>query len=106
MAGQIRKILIFFSSRLWIPKIVIRFPKSGLLQGGGSSSVSDQWDAQCGPDAIMVGLYDNDDEGDLDDIDGIKCCMLDCPHTCGKKIDSDDCVVVDLSPDSVIVNAF
>jgi len=82
------------------PQNCYRIPQFGLLKGGGSSSITDQWDAQCGPDAIMVGIYDNDDEGDLDDIDGIKCCTLDCPHTCGKKIDSDDCVVVDVLPNS------
>lgn len=70
------------------------------LLGGGSSSVEDQWLAQCGPNAIMVGMWDDDTKGDFDDIDAAKCCTLDTPFTSGKKIDNDDCVVVNLSPNS------
>jgi len=76
-----------------------RLPEQGRLQGGGSSAVEDQWEAQCGPNAIMVGIWDDDDSGDFDDIDAAKCSTLDCPYTCGEKID-DDCVVVNLSPNS------
>merc|ERR1712157_645902 len=75
--------------------------KPNYLQGGGSSSVEDQWEAQCGSNAIMVGIYDNDDSGDFDDIDAAKCNTLECPYTCGEKIDDHDCVVIDLSPASL-----
>jgi len=75
--------------------------KPNYLQGGGSSSVEDQWEAQCASNAIMVGIYDNDDSGDFDDIDAAKCNTLECPYTCGEKIDSHDCVVIDLSPASL-----
>merc|ERR1719295_1510240 len=71
------------------------------LRGGGSSSVEDQWEAQCPPNAVMVGIYDDDDSGDFDDIDATMCNALDCPYTCGEKIDNDDCVVVNLSPASL-----
>merc|ERR1712107_891840 len=77
-----------------------RIPEQGLLQGGGSSSVEDQWDVQCGSNAIMVGIWNDDDSGDFDDIDATKCSALDCPYTCGEKMDNDDCVVVNLSPNS------
>jgi len=70
------------------------------LMGGGSSLVEEQWLAQCGPNAIMVGMWDDDTKGDFDDIDAAKCCTLDTPFTSGKKIDNDDCVVVNLSPNS------
>jgi len=49
----------------------------------------------------MVGIYDDDDSGDFDDIDATMCNALDCPYTCGEKIDNDDCVVVNLSPASL-----
>eukprot|EP00493_Phyllostaurus_siculus_P022043 UN22374 len=71
------------------------------LRGGGSSSVEDQWEAQCAPNAIMVGIYDDDDSGDFDDIDAAKCNTLECPYTCGEKIDNHDCVIIDLSPASL-----
>lgn len=70
------------------------------LQGGGSSSVEDQWDAQCGPNAIMVGVWDDDTKGDFDDVDAAKCCTVDTLFTSGEKIDNLDCVVVNLSPNS------
>merc|ERR1719376_1239462 len=79
-----------------------RIPENSFdrLEGGGSSSVEDQWVAQCGADAIMIGIWDNDDEGDFDDIDAAKCCTLDTLYTSGKKIDNDDCAVVNLSANS------
>jgi len=71
------------------------------LNGGGSSSVEDEWEAQCPPNAVMVGIYNNDDSGDFDDIDAAKCNALECPYTCGQKMDNDDCVVVNLFPASL-----
>jgi len=71
------------------------------LKGGGSSSVEDEWEAQCPPNAVMVGIYNDDDSGDFDDIDAAKCNALECPYTCGAKMDNDDCVVVNLSPASL-----
>merc|ERR1712002_237093 len=70
------------------------------LKGGGYSTAEDQWDAQCGPNAIMVGIWDNDSKGDFDDIDAVKCCTLDTPFTSGEKINRDDCAVVNLAPNS------
>jgi len=86
-------------SQYRIPELTEGVPN--YLQGGGSSSVEDQWEAQCPPNAVMVGIYDNDDNGDFDDIDATKCNTLDCPYTCGEKIDNDDCVVVNISPYSL-----
>jgi hypothetical protein len=71
------------------------------LKGGGTTSVEDQWDVQCDSNGIMVGIYADDDSGDFDDIDATKCNTLDCPYTCGEKIDNHDCVVVNLSPASL-----
>merc|ERR1719376_672491 len=48
----------------------------------------------------MIGIWDNDDSGDFDDIDAAKCCALDTLYTSGKKIDNDDCAVVNLSENS------
>jgi len=78
-----------------------RIPEEGYLVGGGSFAVEDEWDVQCEPNAIMVGLYDNDDSGDFDDIDTTKCRTLDSTFACGDKIDNSDCVVVDLLPNAL-----
>jgi len=86
-------------SQYRIPELIGGVPN--YLQGGGSLSVEDQWEAQCPPNAVMVGIYDNDDNGDFDDIDATACNTLDCPYTCGEKIDNDDCVVVNISPYSL-----
>jgi len=84
-----------------LPRTAYIGARPNYLQGGGSSSVEDQWEAQCGSNAIMVGIYDDDDSGEFDDIDAAKCNTLECPYTCGEKIDSHDCVVIDLSPASL-----
>jgi len=78
-----------------------RIPEEGLLVGGGSFAVEDEWDVQCEPNAIMVGLFDNDDSGEFDDIDITKCRTLDSTFACGDKIDNSDCVVVDLLPNAI-----
>merc|ERR1712142_724323 len=78
-----------------MPKIVIP-----TLTGGGNWTAEEQWDAQCGPNAILLGIFDDDTKGDFDDIDAVKCCTLDTPFTSGEKIDRGDCAVVNLSPNS------
>eukprot|EP00493_Phyllostaurus_siculus_P022041 UN22371 len=70
------------------------------LPSGGPSSAEAQWEVQCGPNAIMTGLWDDDTKGAFTEPDAAKCYTLYTPFTSGEKIDSTDCAVVDLSPRS------
>jgi len=83
-----------------IPEIDFEKSKVPTLTGGGNWTAEEQWDAQCGPNGILLGIFDDDTKGDFDDIDAVKCCTLDTPFTSGEKIDHGDCAVVNLSPNS------
>merc|ERR1719457_467023 len=70
------------------------------LPSGGPSSAEAQWEVQCGPNAIMTGLWDDDTKGAFTEPDAVKCYTLYTPFTSGEKIDNTDCAVVNLSPRS------
>jgi len=55
------------------------------LQSGGPSSAEAQWEVQCGPNAIMAGLWDDDTKGAFTEPDAAKCYTLYTPFTSGEK---------------------
>jgi len=88
--SQIPQVIIDENQRVYTPP----------LPSGGPSSVEEQWFVQCGPNAIIVGIKDDDSQGLFTEPDAVKCNALDTLFTSGEKIDHGDCAVVNLSPNS------